>query len=268
MRALALILLAACGQSEAPAAPPPPEMPQHNVESVHTPTKTTEARSPLSALPDEACAQVIVVAWQGAAHAASTVTRTQAEARARAEELRTRLDGAEFADLARSESDAASSGPRGGLIGTYRRGEWPEAHAAIRDPIFNLQVGQTSEVIEASYGYAIARRCPVEKIHTRHVLIRYAGARNAGADVVRAKEAARVLATEIRSGLMLPGADFEAVARQRSEDSTAAQGGDVGIVGRGRLAPEYEAAAFALAPGQVSDVVETEFGYHVIQRVE
>ncbi len=76
------------------------------------------------------------------------------------------------------------------------------------------------------------------------------------------------MATEIRQAAVAANADFEALARERSEDSSASSGGDLGEVGRGRLAPEYEAAAFELRPGQVSDVIETEFGFHIIQRVE
>ena len=59
-----------------------------------------------------------------------------------------------------------------------------------------------------------------------------------------------------------------ALAREHSEDSSAERGGDLGEVGRGIFAPPYENAAFQLAAGAVSDVVETDFGYHVIQRVE
>ena len=66
----------------------------------------------------------------------------------------------------------------------------------------------------------------------------------------------------------LDGADFAQVARTLSDDASAERGGDLGTIGRGRLAPEYERVAFALPPGQVSPVVETEFGFHVIQRVE
>lgn len=218
---------------------------------------------------DEACARVVVVAWQGAPHASEEITRTQQEARTRAEELLARVDqGESFEAVARENSDASSSGPRGGLIGTFARDDWPGAHQVLQGPVMGVAVGARTQVIEAPYGYVFAERCAVEKIHTRHILIRYAGAKNADDDVERTKEAAQVMATEIRQALAADGADFEAVARERSEDSSASNGGDVGEVGRGRLAPEYEAVAFELRPGQVSDVVETEFGYHIIQRVE
>jgi len=64
------------------------------------------------------------------------------------------------------------------------------------------------------------------------------------------------------------GADFEALAKKQSEDGSAERGGDLGSVGRGLFAPSYESAAFALKPGEVSAVVESDFGFHIIQRIE
>jgi peptidyl-prolyl cis-trans isomerase SurA len=225
---------------------------------------------------DEACGQIVVVAWRGADRAPATVTRDEAAARARAEELRARAErGDDFETLARAESDAPSSGARGGYMGTYRKGEWPETHAALRDPIFALPVGGVGEVVAMPYGFVVPRRCRVEKVHTRHVLVRYAGARNAEPSVTRTKAEALASATEVRNavyearaaeGGML--ARLEALARERSEDGSAERGGDLGWVGRGHFAPAFEAAAFSLAPGQLSDVVETDFGFHVILRVE
>src|SRR5688572_16444984 len=91
----ALIALAARGGDDEQPAPSPPA--------------TREEPPPVEApvpVVDEACAQVVVVAWQGAVAAAETVTRTEDEARAKAEALRGRIDGGEdFALLARAESD-------------------------------------------------------------------------------------------------------------------------------------------------------------------
>ncbi|MFY0531093.1 peptidylprolyl isomerase [Nannocystis pusilla] len=65
-----------------------------------------------------------------------------------------------------------------------------------------------------------------------------------------------------------PGADFEALAKQRSEDSSAERGGDLGWIGKGNYAWAFETRAFTLKPSGMSGVVETEFGFHVIERLE
>ena len=64
------------------------------------------------------------------------------------------------------------------------------------------------------------------------------------------------------------GEDFAQLAAQYSKDGSAAQGGDLGFFGRGRMVAQFEEAAFALQPGQISPVVETNFGYHVIKLEE
>ena len=61
------------------------------------------------------------------------------------------------------------------------------------------------------------------------------------------------------------GEDFAKLAKENSMDGSASQGGDIGQTPKGQLAPEYEAAAFALPVGGISDVVRTQFGYHIIK---
>jgi peptidyl-prolyl cis-trans isomerase C len=74
-------------------------------------------------------------------------------------------------------------------------------------------------------------------------------------------------AREILARARQPGADFAALAREYSDDpGSAARGGDLGLSPRGRMAPPFEAAAFALKePGDLSDLVKTEFGFHIIR---
>jgi len=99
-----------------------------------------------------------------------------------------------------------------------------------------------------------------EQVRARHILLL---ARDAEPEVEKsAKERADSLLAAIRKG----GGDFADLARRFSQEPGAAiTGGDLGWFGRGRMAKEFEEAAFALAPGQVSPVVKTGFGYHIIR---
>lgn len=97
-----------------------------------------------------------------------------------------------------------------------------------------------------------------EQIRASHILI---DARSCDAEAKAAQ-----LLQQARA----PGADFAALAREHSHDpGSARRGGDLGFFERGRMAPEFEKAAFALAkPGDISDVVRTQFGFHIIRLEE
>ncbi|MBI2223252.1 MAG: peptidyl-prolyl cis-trans isomerase [Acidobacteria bacterium] len=98
-----------------------------------------------------------------------------------------------------------------------------------------------------------------EQIKASHVLVKAEGKDDA---------AARKIAEDVLAKAKA-GADFAALARQYSEDeSNKGTGGDLGFFGRGAMVKEFEDAAFALEPGQISDVVKTQFGYHVIKLAE
>jgi peptidyl-prolyl cis-trans isomerase C len=101
-----------------------------------------------------------------------------------------------------------------------------------------------------------------EQVAARHILISTEG-------LTTAEEKAEALgrAQAIR-GELLEGADFAAVAREKSEGPSAPTGGDLGTFGRGQMVAPFEQAAFSLSPGAISEVVETQFGYHIIQVTE
>ena len=105
-------------------------------------------------------------------------------------------------------------------------------------------------------------------ITARHILVEYMGARNADGSIVRTREQARTVAAEVLQRAK-SGEDFARLAVEYSDEPGAGpRGGALGRFGRGKWVPEFDAAAFSLKPGEISEVVETPFGFHIIQRLE
>jgi protein-disulfide isomerase len=102
----------------------------------------------------------------------------------------------------------------------------------------------------------------------KHILVQYKGAQGAPPTVTRTQEEARALAEQLLTQLSQPGADFAQLAREKSDCPSREQGGELGRFTRGDLVPQFEAALFALRVGELSGVVETPFGYHLIVREE
>ncbi len=101
-----------------------------------------------------------------------------------------------------------------------------------------------------------------ETVKASHILIGVEP--NASAeDKKKAREKAEKLHKEL-----VGGADFAKLAKDNSSCPSSQQGGDLGFFGKGQMVPSFEKAAFALKPGEISDVVETQFGYHVIKVTE
>ena len=98
------------------------------------------------------------------------------------------------------------------------------------------------------------------KVRARHILfISERGSFDEKSRRSKLRQAKKVL-SEIRKG-----SDFSKLAIKYSEDVSASSGGDVGFVKRGKMVREFEEAVFSLKPGQISDIVETEYGYHIIK---
>ncbi len=115
--------------------------------------------------------------------------------------------------------------------------------------------------------YFDEHKSEMERVHARHILIRMQGSpialKPGQKDLTEAEALAR--AEEIRKRLAA-GEDFATVARAESDDSGAAtNGGDLGTFGRGQMVPAFEEGAFALKPGEISQPVKSQFGYHIIR---
>ena len=105
-----------------------------------------------------------------------------------------------------------------------------------------------------------------ERISARHILVSYKGALRAAPSVVRTREEAYARASEALKRAKA-GERFEALVEEYSDDlGSAARGGSLGEFGREDMVGEFSEAAFKLKPGELSGVVETQFGFHVILR--
>lgn len=117
--------------------------------------------------------------------------------------------------------------------------------------------------------YYDAHKAEYEEVKARHILIAFKGspAAQAGKKELTEDEA-KAKAEDIRKQITA-GGDFAALAKKESDDvGSGAQGGDLGSFGRGQMVPEFEKAAFEAKAGEVTPVVRTQYGYHVIQVLE
>jgi peptidyl-prolyl cis-trans isomerase C len=109
----------------------------------------------------------------------------------------------------------------------------------------------TDEALRARYQAEIAGKPGAEEVHARHIL-------------VDNEDLAKKIIAELKKG-----ADFTALAKQYSKDPSGDHSGDLGFFRKDEMVPEFSAAAFALQPGQITDVpVHSQFGWHVIQVME
>lgn len=90
----------------------------------------------------------------------------------------------------------------------------------------------------------------VDKVHCAHIL-------------VKTEQEAKAIVNQLNKG-----ANFSKIAMEKSLCPSGKKGGDLGTFGRGRMVREFENAAFSLQKGQTSQPVKTEFGWHIIKRLE
>src|SRR3569832_2278807 len=194
-----------------------------------------------------------------------------AQRRQRAEEALQQLKlGGDFAKVAAAYSDSADA-LKGGEIGWRSEDRLPQL---FLDAMAERKPGEIA-VTKSANGFHIlkllGRRTAapaksnaalpaVQQSHVRHILIKVN-------QVVSSAEARRKL-MELKERLDNKAAKFEDLAKLYSNDLSASRGGDLGWVYPGDTVPEFERAMNALQPGQVSDPVESPFGWHLIQVVE
>jgi len=165
-----------------------------------------------------------------------------------------------FGEAAARHSSCPSSA-QGGSLGGFVRGQMvPE----FDEVAFNLEPGEVSEVFATSYGFHIILR--QETIQASHILLAYQGAERSTA--TRTKQEALELMESLQNSISDGSLTFTDAAAENSDCPSSSNGGDLGPFPRNVMAPAFEEAAFALEPGDVSGIVETPFGYHLIMRTE
>ena len=126
--------------------------------------------------------------------------------------------------------------------------------------MLNAPVSETQ--LQHDYADQIDSFRTPERVRVRHILIKTQGKPKADEPILRAK--AEALLKQLKGG-----ADFAELAKKNSDyTSSAVKGGEVGWVTRGQMVPNFEKAAFSLKPGELSGIVETEYGYHIVQGEE
>lgn len=124
------------------------------------------------------------------------------------------------------------------------------------------QVKVSEEDARAFYDENLARMQVPPRVKVRHILLKAPAAEEGNKAEVRKK------AEDLRARIA-GGADFAALARQHSEDQVSQDnGGELPWILQGQTVPEFEQAAFALGPGELSPVVESQYGFHIIEGVE
>lgn len=236
---------------------------------VPTPPVLPEPHEP----PTEIAVRALFVGYSGATGVASDVTRTKEEARERAQLLANtaRGTGESFAMLIASYSDQPPLSDPGGP-GAQVTPDSPLLPQAALEAAFRLDVNGITPPVETEQGYIIVMRTPdlgggPLRVGARHILIQHRDSQRASSDVSRSRDEAHSLATQVANMAQADDADFKALAAKFSEEPGAERShGDLGLFSRGQMVPAFEQAAFALEVGEVSEVVESPFGFHVIQR--
>jgi peptidyl-prolyl cis-trans isomerase SurA len=187
--------------------------------------------------------------------------------RERAEAALTRLNsGVEFAQVAAEFSDAPDA-MEGGLLDWRPAAQLTKIFADVLTP---MKAGEVTPPIQSASGFHILKLVDrrsqnqavtvVDQTHARHILVKIS-------ELTSETDAKRRVA-ELKDRLDNGGAKFEELAKAHSEDASAPTGGDLGWLSPGDTVPEFEQAMRMLKPGEISDPVQSPFGWHLIQVVE
>jgi peptidyl-prolyl cis-trans isomerase D len=136
-------------------------------------------------------------------------------------------------------------------------------YALLDTTMLRLHTAISDDEIRNSYNQNLAKYKTEDRAHVAQILFKTVGLTDSQVEEARKK------AEDLLKKAKAPGADFAALAKQNSEDdATKDKGGDLGWIVRGQTVPEFEAAAFKLPKGSVSDVIKTPYGILIIKVLE
>lgn len=143
---------------------------------------------------------------------------------------------------------------------TYRIGEKRKVrYVTIDQEAMRQRATVTGQQVERSYNDNIQQYSTPEQARASHILLK-----TEGKDDAAVKKQAEDLLAQLKKG-----ASFEELAKKNSQDeASAAKGGDLDFFNKGQMVPEFDQAAFSLPIGQLSDLVKTNYGYHIIKVME
>lgn len=247
----------AAAESKAPASTAP--------ASKAAPTSAAAAPKSAPAAPEMYAGAHILVAYKGAMRAKPTITRTKEEALAKAKEIMGKArGGADFSKLAAENSDGPSAS-RGGSLGAWRKGRMvPEFDTAVS----GMKIGDISEPVETKFGYHVIRRNELPEMRAgAHILIAYKGAMRARPTITRTKDEALAKAKDMVKQARANPDGFGDLAKANSDGPSGPRGGNLGTWPKGKMVPEFDKAIDTMKVGDISEPVETPFGFHVIKRL-
>lgn len=132
-------------------------------------------------------------------------------------------------------------------------------YALIDIDAMRAKVNVPTADVERAYNNNIEQYSTPEQVRASHILLK-----TSGKDDAAVKAKAEDILKQAKSG-----ADFAELAKKYSEDEGSAKnGGDLDYFGRGRMVPEFDQAVFAMQPGEISDLVKTQYGYHIIKLID
>ena len=184
--------------------------------------------------------------------------KRQEEARQKAQGLLDRIQsGEDFNELAKAHSEDPGSGPRGGDLGFFGRGDMV---SPVETAVYALTPGEISEIIQSEFGFHIIKLEEIEgpRVRARHILI---ALQPSEADAAEAYRRAVTLYDRIKAG-----EDFAELAKTDSDHAeTGSKGGVLGTYTEEQPPPGFASILTTMVLGSVSQPVQTEFGWHLVK---